>query len=79
MHCRLHRNGEQVYAGVSRDELDPHLESLRLLVVGLAAYGHGLEPGQKLITGAFARFDADPGQEWRAEYEGMGEVEVSFE
>ena len=77
--CALYRDGEQVYAGVSRDELDPHLESLRLLVVELAAYGRALEPGQKVITGAFARFDAAAGERWRAEYTGLGSVEVSFE
>lgn len=77
--CVLSRDGVEVYSGVSRDELDPHLESLRLLVAGLAAHGRALEPGQKVITGAFARFDAAPGQSWRAAYEGLGEVEVSFE
>ncbi len=76
--CYLYRDGEEVYAGVSRDELDPQLESLRRLVVGLAAHDRGLEPGQKVITGAFARFDAERGQSWRAVYEGLGEVEVSF-
>lgn len=76
--CTLARDGAQVYTGVSRDELDDHLESLRRLVAGLAAHGQALEPGQKVITGAFARFDAGPGQRWRAIYAGIGEVEVSF-
>lgn len=78
LRCRLTRDGDEVYAGVSRDELDPHLESLRRLAAGLAAHGRGLEPGQKVITGAFARFDARAGEAWRAVYEGLGEVEVSF-
>lgn len=78
LRCRLYRDGEEVYAGISREELDPHLESLRRLAVGLAAHGRALEPGEKVITGAFARFDARAGQEWRAVYEGLGEVEVSF-
>jgi len=76
--CTLLRDGEKVYEGVSRDELDDHLESLRRLVVELAAFGLALEPGQKVITGAFARFDAAAGQRWRAVYHGIGEVEVTF-
>ncbi len=76
--CRLYRDGEAVYEGVSRDELDPHLESIRRLVVELGAHGRALEPGQKVITGAFARFDVEPGQRWRAVFDGIGEVEASF-
>lgn len=76
--CALSRDGEPVYAGVSRDELDPHLESLCRLAAALAARGLALDPGQKVITGAFARFDAAPGQRWRADYAGVGSVEVSL-
>jgi 2-keto-4-pentenoate hydratase len=76
--CVLSRDGEQVYEGLSRDELDCHVESLRRLVGTLAAHGRALEPGDKVITGAFARFDAAPGQRWRASYEGIGSVEVTF-
>lgn len=76
--CTLWRDGEQVYTGLSRDELDDHLDSLARLATGLSAHGRALEPGQKVITGAFARFDAAPGQSWRADYEGIGRVEVDF-
>ncbi len=76
--CALERDGARVYQGVSGDELDDHIESLRRLVAVLSAHGRALEPGQKVITGAFARFDAAPGQRWRAVYDGIGEVEVSF-
>ncbi len=77
--CTLARDGEQVYTGLSRDELDDHLDSLSRLVAGLSAHGRALEPGQRVITGAFARFAAEPGQHWRADYEGIGRVEVVFE
>jgi 2-keto-4-pentenoate hydratase len=76
--CSLLRDGEKVYAGVSRDELDDHLESLSRLAAVLGAHGRALEPGQVVITGAFARFDAAAGQRWRAEYVGVGDVEVVF-
>jgi 2-keto-4-pentenoate hydratase len=76
--CELRRNGETVYAGVSRDELDDHYASLARLAAGLAAHGRRLEAGQRVITGAFARYDAAPGDHWRADYSGPGSVEVSF-
>jgi 2-keto-4-pentenoate hydratase len=76
--CTLLRDGANVYEGLSRDELDDHVESLRRLVAELAAHGRALEPGQKVITGAFARHDAAAGQHWRASYEGIGTVEVAF-
>lgn len=78
--CTLARDDEQVYTGLSRDELDDHLDSLRRLVAVLSAHGRALEPGQKVITGAFARFEAKPGQHWRADYQGIGSpVLVVFE
>jgi 2-keto-4-pentenoate hydratase len=76
--CTLLRDGEKLYEGTSRDELDDHVESLRRLVAELAAHGQALEPGHKVITGAFARFDAAARQRWRAVYDGIGEVEVAF-
>jgi 2-keto-4-pentenoate hydratase len=76
--CELWRDGERVYSGVSRDELDDHLESLRRLARELDAHGRALEPGQRVITGAFARFDARAGEHWRASYSGIGDVEVHF-
>jgi 2-keto-4-pentenoate hydratase len=76
--CVLLRDGKPVYAGVSGDELDDHYESLRRLAAGLAVHGHGIEAGQRVITGAFARYDAAAGERWRAEYSGVGHVEVTF-
>jgi 2-keto-4-pentenoate hydratase len=76
--CELFRDGERVYAGVSREELDDHLDSLCRLAAGLAAHGRVLEPGQRVITGAFARESTAAGQRWRAIYQGVGEVEVAF-
>jgi 2-keto-4-pentenoate hydratase len=77
--CTLFRDGEQVYTGLSRDELDDHLDSLARLVAGLTAHGQALLPGQKVITGSFTRFEAAAGEHWRADYEGIGSVEVTFE
>jgi 2-keto-4-pentenoate hydratase len=47
---------------------------------GLAAeldrYGLGLEPGQRVITGALGRFDVAPGEQWRASFDGVGDVAI---
>jgi 2-keto-4-pentenoate hydratase len=74
----LLRNGQQRWRGVSRDELDDHWASLARLAAVLGEHGVALEPGQRVITGAFCRFDAALGDTWKAIYRGIGEVEVSF-
>lgn len=66
----MERNGEQLFSGVSRDHCDDHTISLCRLVEQLAEHGQTLQPGQKVITGAFARFPAAPGDSWRASYSG---------
>lgn len=66
----MERNGEQLFSGVSRDHCDDHTISLCRLVEQLANHGQTLKPGQKVITGAFARFSAAPGDSWRATYSG---------
>jgi 2-keto-4-pentenoate hydratase len=75
--CRVQRNGEQVYAGRSGDELDDHFASLAALAAVLAHHGQALEPGYKVITGAFCRFDLVPGDRWRADYSAIGEVDIT--
>lgn len=74
--CTLERNGEVVYQGVSRDELDDHFASVARLAEVLGRHGQALEPGFKVITGAFTRNDLTAGDEWRATYSGVGDVAV---
>jgi 2-keto-4-pentenoate hydratase len=74
--CRLERNGEVVYNGRSADELDDHYTSLARLAAVLGEHSQALEPGSKVITGAFARHDMVAGDHWRAIYSGVGEVEI---
>ena len=73
---RLERNGDEVFADRSDAHVDDHMVSLARLADQLDRHGRTLEPGQKVITGAFARFDTGAGDDWRAVYEGIGEVEV---
>jgi 2-keto-4-pentenoate hydratase len=74
----MERNGEVVFSGVSRDFVDDHAESLCRLVEQLARHGQMLRAGQKVITGAFARFPTEPGDHWRANYSGIGNVDITI-
>jgi 2-keto-4-pentenoate hydratase len=74
--CRMVRNGEEVYVGRSGDVLDDHFASLARLAAVLAEHGQALEPGYKVITGAFCRYDLVPGDHWRADYSAIGEVDI---
>ena len=75
---RFERNGEEVFRCLGRDEVDDPIESLRRLVGVLHAHGAALEPGQRVITGAYHRLEVSPGDTFRAIFEPIGHVEVSF-
>ena len=75
---RFEQNGKEIFRCTSSDEVDDPIESLRRLVGVLHAHGHALEPGQRVITGAYHRVDAAPGDTFRALFEPIGNVEVSF-
>ena len=74
----MERNGEQVFAGISHEHVDDHTISLCRLVEQLDRHGQRLQAGERVITGAFARFPAAPGEHWRASYEGIGTVEIDI-
>ena len=63
---------------LSRDELDDHFSSLARLAEVLGRHGQALEPGFKVITGAFTRNEMVAGDEWRAVYSGVGEARISI-
>jgi 2-keto-4-pentenoate hydratase len=73
---RMWCDGNDRLTARSADEVDDHWTSIARLAAELDRFGLGLEPGQKLITGALGRFDLAPGQRWRAAFEGIGEVSI---
>lgn len=75
----MQRNGEQMFSGVSSDFVDDHTVSLCCLVEQLARHGQKLREGQKVITGAFARFPAAAGDRWEADFAGIGTAVVNIE
>ena len=72
----MSRNGEEVFRGVSSDFVDDHTISLCRLVEQLARHGLMLRAGQRIITGAFARMPAAPGDHWVGDFSGIGTVEA---
>lgn len=71
-------NGEEMFRCVSRDEVDNPYLSIARLAGTLHRHGLAIEPGQKIITGAYCRFDVEPGQTWTTEYSGLGRVEITY-
>lgn len=58
------------------DEVDNPYLSIARLAATLHRHGMALEPGQRVITGAYARFRVEPGQRWVTSYSGIGDVEA---
>lgn len=71
-------NGEERFSGRSADHVDNPYVSIAALVATLDRHELSLKPGQRVITGAYARFAAVTGETWTTTYEGIGAVEVSF-
>lgn len=74
----LRCDGDMRYQGISHDVLDDHWSSLGRLVEVLAAHGRRIEAGQHVITGAFCRFPVRPGEQWVANYRGIGRVDITI-
>ena len=74
----MSRNGEVRADVVGRDVIDDHFVSIATLANVLGEYGRHLEAGQRLITGSFSKHDVARGDEWRAEFAGLGACSVRF-
>ena len=74
----VHCDGTERFRCVSRDEVDNPYESIARLAQTLHEHGLAIEPGQRIITGAYCRFDVAPGQTWSADYSGLGRVEITY-
>ncbi|HEX4832594.1 MAG TPA: hypothetical protein VH478_16035 [Trebonia sp.] len=77
----LHRDGELVDRGTAGPQVldDPYV-SLARICAQLAPFGLGLEPGQRVITGAIVKFPpVDGPSSWTASFGGRTAVTVVFE
>ena len=64
---------------VGRDVIDDHFVSIATLANVLGEHGRHLEAGQRLVTGSFSKHDASRGEEWRAEFAGLGACSVRIQ
>ncbi len=73
-------DGETVGRVAARGHIDDHFASLAAVAAELARHGRALEPGQRIITGSFAKRAVHGPSQWRGEFGSpFAPVEVSFE
>ena len=71
-------NGEERFRCTSSDEVDNPFVSIAHLAATLHRHGLAIEPGQKIITGAYCRFEIASGETWTTDYSGLGRVEITY-
>ena len=75
----LSRDGEAVQTVAAAGHIDDHFASLAALATQLGRFGLALEPGQRVITGAFGRQAVAAPSRWRGDFgASLGTVEVTF-
>jgi 2-keto-4-pentenoate hydratase len=75
---QLWHDDELVAARQPGDSMDDPFLSLSRLCALLHQYGRGLQPGQRVITGAFCNESVPGPGSWRADFSAIGEVAVRF-
>jgi 2-keto-4-pentenoate hydratase len=77
--ARLHRNGEVVAEGRSDAVLGNPVTAVAWLARKVADFGVRLEAGHVILPGSCTRaIDARPGDDFVAEFDGLGSVTLSF-
>ncbi|HSV41298.1 MAG TPA: 2-keto-4-pentenoate hydratase [Nocardioidaceae bacterium] len=77
--ARLLKNGEQVAAGRSDAVLGNPVTAVAWLARKVASFGVRLQAGHVILPGSVHRaIDAAAGDDFRAEFDGLGSVELSF-
>ncbi|MFD7430426.1 2-keto-4-pentenoate hydratase [Streptomyces sp. NPDC059818] len=75
----LYRGGEEIARGNTSAVLGDPTEAVAWLARKVASYGVVLEAGHVILPGSCTRaVDVRPGDEFRAEFEGLGSVSVGF-
>ena len=76
----VHRNGETITTGTAAAALGHPLIVMAWLADELPRFGHALSAGDVVTTGVTTDvFEAQAGDRLRAEFAGLGAVELSFE
>ncbi|GGZ15064.1 2-keto-4-pentenoate hydratase [Streptomyces nitrosporeus] len=75
----LHRDGEEIARGNTSAVLGDPTEAVAWLARKVASFGVRLEAGHVILPGSCTRaVDVRPGEEYRADFEGLGSVSVGF-
>ncbi|WP_406448186.1 2-keto-4-pentenoate hydratase [Streptomyces sp. NBC_00876] len=75
----LYRGGEEIARGNTSAVLGDPTEAVAWLARKVASYGVTLDAGHVILPGSCTRaVDVRPGERFRAEFEGLGSVSVSF-
>lgn len=73
----LYQGNEKRHEVTPGDDMDDPFLSLARLARLLDEHGHGLEPGQVVITGSFCKAPVEQGT-YRATFSGIGDVSFNF-
>ena len=77
--ARLHKNGEHVASGRSDAVLGNPVTAVAWLARKVASFGVRLEAGHVVLPGSVHRaIDVAAGDEFTAEFDGLGHVNLSF-
>lgn len=77
--ARLYRNGTEVASGRSDAVLGNPVNAVAWLARKVASFGVNLEAGHVILPGSVHRaIDAAAGDDFRAEFDSLGSVELSF-
>ncbi len=69
-------DGRPVETVAARGHIDDHYASLAALVAELAKFGRALEPGERVITGAYTRVPVRDAGLYRGTFTGLGSVDI---
>ena len=72
-------NGELVDSVAAKGNIDDHFVSIARLAQELDKFDLGLEPGQRVITGAYTRHQVQASGQWEGRFGSLGGVTVSFD
>ncbi|MCS5687624.1 MAG: hypothetical protein VX785_06470 [Actinomycetota bacterium] len=72
-------NDEERFRCVHREQVDNPFVSIARLAATLHRFEMSIEVGQKVITGAYTRYAVASGENWVADYSGIGRVETSYQ
>jgi 2-keto-4-pentenoate hydratase len=73
------KNGEVVVDALGRDAIDNQVASIAWLANSLSGFGRRLEAGHVIMSGSFhGALPVASGDEWEAEFSGVGTVRCTF-